>query len=165
MKMTRFKTVGLGGTFDELHKGHRALLMKAFEVGERVIIGISSDKFAKDIAKPHLTASYSQRTKELKNFLNINGLQNRAKIIAIDDVYGGVLQRNSPIEALVVSQETKPTAVKINRRRRELGLRQIKIVVIHMIQSESNTPISTTQIRRGEIDREGNIIKSNEEKT
>ncbi|RLI21218.1 phosphopantetheine adenylyltransferase, partial [Candidatus Bathyarchaeota archaeon] len=36
--MTRkFKAVAVGGTFDEFHRGHRALLSKAFEVGERVL--------------------------------------------------------------------------------------------------------------------------------
>lgn len=38
----RFKVVGVGGTFDEFHKGHRALLKKAFEVSERVIIGLAT---------------------------------------------------------------------------------------------------------------------------
>ncbi|MEM2081946.1 MAG: adenylyltransferase/cytidyltransferase family protein, partial [Candidatus Bathyarchaeia archaeon] len=38
--MKRFRKVAVGGTFDELHKGHKALLMKAFEIGTRVLIGL-----------------------------------------------------------------------------------------------------------------------------
>jgi pantetheine-phosphate adenylyltransferase len=155
----KFRTVGVGGTFDELHKGHRALLVKAFEVSEHVIIGMSSDGFARMMRKPHLTASYSQRLKELKSFLEEHGLLQRAEIILINDAYGGVLLSNGPIEALIVSRETEPTAVKINEKRHEIGLKPLPIVVIDMVSSENHSPISTTRIRRGEIDREGHLLK------
>ena len=62
----RFRTAGVGGTFDELHKGHRALLMKAFEVADHVMIGLSSDKFIKKMDKPHKTAAYDERLNELE---------------------------------------------------------------------------------------------------
>lgn len=155
----KFKTLGVGGTFDELHKGHRALLMKAFEIGDVVIIGISSDRFVKEMCKPHLTALYVQRLGEVTRFLNEHGLSHRARVIPIDDVYGGVLLADSPIEALVVSRETEPTAKEINDRRKKLGLRQLQIVVIDMVPSENHALISTTRIKRGEIDREGHVLR------
>jgi pantetheine-phosphate adenylyltransferase len=153
------RTVGVGGTFDELHKGHRALLVKAFEVGDHVVIGMSTDEFARTMGKPHLTASYRQRLGDLKNFLGEHGLLQRAEIIPISDAYGGVLLSKGPIEALIVSRETEPTAVKINEKRQEIGLTPLQIIVIDMIPSENHSPISTTRIRRGEIDREGHLLK------
>jgi pantetheine-phosphate adenylyltransferase len=155
----KFRTVGVGGTFDELHKGHRALLTKAFEVGGHVIIGMSTGEFARIMGKPHSTASYPQRLGELKSFLEQHGFLQRAEIIPISDAYGGVLLSNGPIEALIVSRETEPTAVKINEKRREIGLTPLQIIVIDMIPSENHSPISTTRIRRGEIDREGHLLK------
>jgi len=155
----KFRIVGVGGTFDELHKGHRALLTEAFEVGERVMIGMSTDDFARMMSKPHLTASYAQRLRELKSFLKEHGLLQRAEIIPISDAYGGVLLSNGPIEALVVSRETEPTAVEINEKRHEIALKPLQIVVIDMIPSENHSAISTTKIRRGEIDREGHLLK------
>jgi len=153
------RTVGVGGTFDELHKGHRALLVKAFEVGDHVVIGMSTDEFARTMGKPHLTASYRQRLRDLKNFLGEHGLLQRAEIIPISDAYGGVLLSKGPIEALIVSRETEPTAVKINGKRQEIGLTPLQIVAIDMIPSENHSSISTTRIRRGEIDREGHLLK------
>jgi pantetheine-phosphate adenylyltransferase len=155
----KFRTVGVGGTFDELHKGHRALLTKAFEVGGDVIIGMSTGEFVRIMGKPHSTASYPQRLRELKSFLEQHGFLQRAEIIPISDAYGGVLLSNGPIEALIVSRETEPTAVKINEKRREIGLTPLQIIVIDMIPSENHSPISTTRIRRGEIDREGHLLK------
>ena len=56
--MQRFRMVAVGGTFDEFHRGHRTLLMKAFEVSERVMIGLSTDELVRKMHKPHVTAPY-----------------------------------------------------------------------------------------------------------
>jgi pantetheine-phosphate adenylyltransferase len=154
-----YEKVAVGGTFDEFHKGHRALLTKAFEVGERVQIGLCSDEFVKKLGKPHITASYDERIEELKAFLLKNGLLKRAEIFALDDPFGITLS-NGGIQALIVSKETEPTAQRINEKRKKSGMPPLHIVTIDMIPSENHSPISTTRIRRGEIDREGHLLKA-----
>lgn len=155
----QFKAVAVGGTFDEFHKGHRHLVLKAFEVGEQVLIGLCTDEFVSKLKKPHVTAPYERRKKELEKFLRKHGLFKRARIIPLNDAYGVTLSRGC-LEAIVVSKETEPTAVKINEERKKLGLQPLSIIVINMIPSENHAPISTTRIRRGEIDREGRLIKN-----
>ena len=154
----KFKTVVVGGTFDELHKGHKTLLVKAFDIAEHVQIGLCSDNFVKRLSKPHLTAPYDQRLKELKAFLRQNGLHKRTEIVRIDDPYGTTLFDRS-IEALVVSKETESMALVINKKRREAELPPLQIIAIDMIPSENQAPISTTRIRCGEMDREGHLLK------
>jgi pantetheine-phosphate adenylyltransferase len=154
----KFRTVAVGGTFDEFHKGHRALLLKAFEVGEQVIIGLCSDEFVEKLDKPHATASYGKRLEELKAFLRMRGFFGRARIIPLNDAYGITLSKGC-IQALVVSKETEPMALKINRKRNALHLPPLKIVVIDMVPSQNHVSISTTRIHRGEIDREGHLLK------
>lgn len=156
----RFRTVGVGGTFDELHKGHRSLLLKAFEISEHVMIGVSSDSFAGKMIKPHPTDSYEERIKELKHFLDDLAVSQRSKIIPIEDPFGGVLLSKEPIEALVVSKETYPVALEINKKRHELGIHPLEIIVIDMVPADNHRAISTTRIRAGEIDREGHLIKT-----
>jgi pantetheine-phosphate adenylyltransferase len=153
----KFKTVAVGGTFDELHKGHRVLLSKAFDLGEQVQIGLCSDNFVKRLRKPHVTASYGQRLRELEAFLQQNGLRRRAEIVCIDDPFGPTLSEQG-LEALVVSKETEPIASLINKKRKEAGLPPLQIIAIDMIPSENHLPISTTRIRCGEIDREGHLL-------
>lgn len=152
----KFKLVAVGGTFDELHKGHEALLLKAFEVGEKVMVGLCSDKLVESLTKPHVTASYEQRLEELKRFLREKGLLDKAEIVMLNDPFGVTLS-DANVEALVVSRETETMAVKINEERKRRGLKPMHIVAIEMVPAENHVPISTTRIRRGEIDRKGNI--------
>jgi pantetheine-phosphate adenylyltransferase len=157
--MGKFRKVAVGGTFDELHKGHRALLLKAFEVGERVHIGLCSDAFVARMGKPHVTASYGERLRELKIFLKKFGLHDRAEIIPLNDSYGSA-GTDRCLNALIVSEETEKTALKINQKRAEAGVLPLEIITVKMVPAENCAPISTTRIRGGEIDREGHLLKS-----
>jgi len=153
-----FAKVAVGGTFDELHRGHRKLLLKAFEVGETVMIGLTSDDMLRGDPKDHIVDSYESRKRELLHFISSQGVAERAQIIPLHDPYGTTLS-NESLQALVVSEETAPMAKKINRLREERHLKPLMIYVIRMVQAEDSVPISSTRIRRGEIDREGRLIR------
>jgi pantetheine-phosphate adenylyltransferase len=161
--MKKYEKVAVGGTFDKLHRGHKALLSKAFEIGEKVVIGLSSDEFASKMGKPHKTASYTKRLKELEAFIDKNGLTERAEIVPLNDPYGLTLSGKG-LDALVVSEETESTADKINKIRAEAGLPPLKIISISMIPAENSNPISTTRIRSGEIDRNGHLLRAHKKK-
>jgi cytidyltransferase-like protein len=156
--MKKFRKVAVGGTFDEFHRGHKVLLMTAFEVGERVLIGLCSDEFVKKMGKPHTTASYEERLKELRVFLKTLSFSDKAEISPLNDPYG-VTVTDRCIEALVVSEETEKTAIKINQKRSEAQLPPLTIVTISMVPAENCKPISTTRIREGEMDREGHMLR------
>lgn len=153
-----FKVVAVGGTFDEFHKGHRALLKKAFEVGEKALIGVCTDDLVDKLRKPHEIAPFAVRVEELKGFLRKHGWLERAEIVPLYDPYGLALT-SKHIEAIVVSQETEPRAHEINEKRKANNLPPLNVVVINMVLAENSSPISTTRIRRLEIDREGRILK------
>jgi pantetheine-phosphate adenylyltransferase len=153
----KFETVAVGGTFDLLHSGHLALLRKAFEIGNHVVIGLSSDNFVKRLPKPHRISPYAQRLEDLKTFLKKNHFLDRAEIIPLHDIYGIILL-DKRIEALIVSEETASRAREINEKRNSSGLSSLAIVPIKMVLSEDNYPISSTRIWFEEIDREGNLL-------
>jgi len=158
-EMKKFKAVAVGGTFDEFHKGHRALLLEAFDVGNRVLIGLCTDEFAKKLWKPHKVSTYEKRLEELKDFLKRKGLLDRAEITPLNDPYGVTLSGGC-IEAIVVSRETEPRAHEINEKRIAKGLLPLRVIVIEMIPADNHISISTTRIRRREIDREGRLLRS-----
>ena len=156
--MKKFKKVAVGGTFDELHRGHKALLDMSFEVGDKVVIGLSSDAFVSKMGKPHRTATYDERRRELAAFIEASGLDEKVEIVPLDDPFGLTISCKG-LMALVVSKETEKTAEAINQRRRKAGLVPLEIVIVNMVPAENNTPISTTRIRNGEIDRNGHMLK------
>ena len=154
----RFRVVGVAGTFDMLHKGHKALLRKAFEVGELVVVGLTTDECVAEMDKPHEVAPYKERLEELLAFIRDEGNLHRTEVVAINDPYGPAIWDDG-FEALVVSEETAPRAEEINALRAEAGLRPLELVVIPMVKAENGKPISTTRVRAGEIDREGRLLK------
>jgi pantetheine-phosphate adenylyltransferase len=135
--------------------------MKAFEVGERVMIGLSSDSLARELRKNHEISSYEERLEELRNFLREQRVFERAKIVPLDTSYGITLS-TTIAEALVVSQETERVGKEINMKRKASGIAPLELIVIRMVPAEDCVPISSTRIRRGEIDREGHLTRHKE---
>jgi pantetheine-phosphate adenylyltransferase len=157
--MKKYRKVAVGGTFDTLHRGHKALLNRAFEVGENVVIGLTSDEFVSKMGKPHKTAAYNQRCTELQAYLDKNGLAKRTEIVPLSDPYGLTISGKG-LEALVVSEETQKTGRAINEVRQKAGFLPLAIVVVNMVPAENKVPISTTRIRKKEIDRNGHLLNN-----
>src|SRR5208282_6836348 len=103
--------------------------------------------------------TYAERLKELETFLEKNCLAKRAEIVPLNDPYGLTLSGKG-LDALVVSKETESITDKINKIRVEAGLPPLKIITISMVPAENCSPIYTTRIRSGEIERNGHLLRS-----
>ena len=149
--------VCIGGTFDKLHKGHKTLIKKAFEiVGENgsVFIGITTDDFFNDKknVKP-----LTDRIKNVKKYLSEEGYKNKYTIQPISDKFGPTVQ--SDFNAIVVSSETIKTAKEINKKREKIGKKPLEIIEIKLVLADDGICISSTRIRNNMIDDNGKIIK------
>jgi pantetheine-phosphate adenylyltransferase len=154
--MTRFKLVALGGTFDIIHSGHLALLKKAFSISSKVIIGLTSDKFARKKGK-ELEHNYSQRYKTIENLIKENFPNSNYEISKLDNDFGpAVLEKE--VEALVVSDETASKGTELNRLRTERNSPPVEVIIVPMALAKDGTRISTTRIKNSEIDSDGNIL-------
>lgn len=147
--------VAVGGTFDPLHDGHKALLKKAVELsrGGELLIGLTSDDMAKN--KVHEVIEYNSRYDEVNRFILAQGIC--PVIVRLDDPYGPTI--HDDFDYLVVSPETHPVALKINEIRGGKGLRGIKIVLVEYVLADDGLPISSTRIKRGEIDEHGRVLR------
>lgn len=154
--MTRFDLVAMGGTFDIIHKGHLALLSKAFSISSKVIIGLTGDELAGRKGKKILN-TYDKRFEILEKTINVNFPDIAYQISKLDNDFGpAVLEED--VQALVVSEETASQGDVLNKLRRERNLPPVSVVIVPMILAKDNNRISTTRIKNSEIDVEGNLL-------
>jgi len=149
--------VCIGGTFDTLHKGHELLINKAFQTAGKqgsVFIGITTGEIPK--TKGNIK-SFEERKKTIEQYLLKKGYINRVTIQPIKDKYGP--STRNELDAIVISPETKSTAEEINDKRRRNMKKPLKIVQIPFVLANDGTPISSSRIRKKEIDEKGRILK------
>ncbi len=151
--------MALGGTFDLLHIGHLELLKKSFELGDFVVIGLTSDEFVKNKLKKMIKNPYEIRIQNLKEFIKKEIHLDSYKITKLEDNFGP-LMISPDIECLVVSRETEFRGKQINLIRKSMNLPPVDIVSIELILAEDGYPISSTRIRSNEIDVRGSKIKT-----
>ncbi|MAO99476.1 MAG: hypothetical protein CL982_01420 [Euryarchaeota archaeon] len=152
--MKKYTKVCLGGTFDRIHIGHERLLKIAFEVGEEVIIGLTSDTKAKRGRGNEKLSSFKNRYTNLENFLS-KQFDINFSIVELNDDWGpGALDED--LDAIIVSEETEKVASELNKKRALKGLNPLDIVTVSLILDKKGEKISSTRIRNSEIDREGN---------
>ena len=153
----KYHRAALGGTFDHIHRGHRALLARAFGTSEQVVIGLTSDKFAADEGKK-IHRDFDERKKLLMKFIDMHYPNRKYDITKLEARFGkGIF--TDEIDAIVVSSETFPTVESANNKRVKVGLPEMKVEVVPVIPAKDGVKISSTRIRAGEIDTEGNLKK------
>ncbi|MCI6994032.1 phosphopantetheine adenylyltransferase [uncultured Methanobrevibacter sp.] len=152
MNSKKYDKVAVGGTFDKFHDGHKKLLSTAFELGNRVEIGVTSDAFG------GLKGDIDSCKERMSNLRSFFADKSDFVVIPLNDPYGTTIH-DAEFEAIVVSEETEPTAVEINKIRVSKGMDPIDIVVVSFVLAYDGNPISSTRIRRGEINQNGNVVE------
>jgi pantetheine-phosphate adenylyltransferase len=154
--------VVVGGTFDNLHKGHRAIIEKAFAIGEKVLVGITSNRVAREKAHSEKIQSYGERRKKVAKFLEEKGWLGRAEFVEIWDPFSDGIRPG--LGYIVVSPGTRENAERINSMRKTRHLEPLRIIEVEWIPAEDGRPISDERIRKGEIDAEGRILRGKKSK-
>jgi pantetheine-phosphate adenylyltransferase len=150
--------VMVGGTFDPLHDGHKVLLDRSFEIAGpqgHVVIGLTTDHFAS--RKTHPIRLFEIRKSELENYIMSRNFSTPFIVEPLQDRFGSAL--DAVFDAIIVSEETLPVAVEINKLRRGQGRKKVDIHQISCVLAEDGRWISSTRIYRGEIDVHGHLIR------
>ena len=154
--MSKFSLIAMGGTFDIIHRGHLTLLSTAFEISEKVIIGLTSDEFVQKKGKNPIH-KYDERLKNLTSIIFKKFPNSYFEISQLNNDFGpAVLQKE--VQALVVSDETKNQGDILNKLRSKRNLSPVEIIVVPMTLAKDGKRISTTRIKNSEIDSDGNLL-------
>ena len=153
------RVVGISGTFNIIHKGHETLLKTAFEHGDLVLIGLTTDEFACSTRGETVRVlPFEKRKKALSAYLNSLplSLDKKYSITPLTDSFGPAIDMRE-FHVLVVSPETEEVGRKINTLRKGKGLAPLELIVVPHVLAEDGKPISSTRILEKEIDRDGKV--------
>ncbi|TFG29434.1 MAG: pantetheine-phosphate adenylyltransferase [Promethearchaeota archaeon] len=138
--------VGMGGTFDHLHDGHKFLIETALKVSHKVVIGLTSQEMLKHKKHALYIEDFETRKRSLEKFISSITELSRVKIVELNDPYGPPI-KEPEYEGLIASQETYLNALKLNEVREANGFKPLIIIIIPMIKGKNNQRLSSTAIR------------------
>jgi pantetheine-phosphate adenylyltransferase len=149
--------VALGGTFDPVHDGHRALFHRAFEFGD-VTVGLTSDDLApRTRHEDRPIRQFDRRERELQAELQEFAREYGRECAVRELTEPTGIATEAQFDVLVVSPETKTGGKRINEIRRERGHDLLELEVVDHVYADDGEIISSTRIVNGEIDEHGNL--------
>lgn len=180
-----YKVVAIGGTFDRLHKGHIHFITRAFDIGEKVLIGLTSDEYVNNVKSnppaggqnSHLLhplrksfegqESFGGQAKfqvKIQNYVirekvlkNYFRKQKLLNRVRIVKIHDvyGDADKQIDLDAIMVTRDSLEGAKAINKRRVINGLKPLSIHHVVLQKADDEIIIASTRIRSGEISRWG----------
>lgn len=146
-----FRHTVTAGTFDHLHSGHVKLLVTALNHSRHVSIGLTQSKLTQKKPLAKLIESTTKRSHTLKKLLksyphySLFPLTNPLK----------PADTSNQFDSIIASSLTKNTVRKINQLRINNHLKPLKTIFINLVKSTDKKTLSSTRIRKGQINRSG----------
>lgn len=149
----------LGGTFDVLHDGHRAMLITAFHNAQHVVVGITSDERACESRERDVTPLAQRREKlesECKTFSNIFNAE--FDITVINSAEDVVLTIEADYIVMSSEDKVQERVESINQKRKDNGRDALECVEAPLVTDYTGSKISATDIVSGKINEHGEKI-------
>jgi len=162
-EMGVFKRTIVAGTFDRLHPGHKALIDRAFHVNNHpegeVVIGVTSDEYLAEKKPDSGITPFSDRAGAVEEYIQEQFPGHKFKIKPFGDIKGTSTAFSNPNnDSVAVTIETLANAHNGNKKRTAVGLPQAPLFIVPFVKSQSGQRISSSDIREGNIDQDGNAL-------
>jgi phosphopantetheine adenylyltransferase len=142
----RQECVGLGGTFDRLHIGHRMLLTAAaFLATKTLLLAVSqqvANKYRSDLIQP-----FPDRAAAVVRFVYKVNPNLSVSCEPLHDVAGSAATCPS-IDLLVLSEETIKGGDYVNEMRKANGLNVLHYAAINLVTMPNGEPLNATYLRQ-----------------
>ncbi len=126
-----YRFVAVGGSFDQLHNGHRKLLsFCAALCSERITVGVTGDAMLTTKSYQEIIDAFPKRYESVHSFLSMIKPSLKLNIVEINDPFGPAIT-DPQLEAIVVSSETITGGFKINQIREQQGMNLLKVFVLN----------------------------------
>lgn len=149
-----YRRIGLGGTFDHFHVGHRAFLDFAVQLADQLVVGVTQATLISHKTAAEQIEPYEGRAKSVKDFLQDRDVS--FDVVPLTDPFGPTLS-DPTIDAIAVTEETVTGAQAINQSRTQIGMPSLPVHVCALIRDTHGELISSTRIRLGEVSRSGDV--------
>ena len=147
-------SVGLvGGTFDFFHIGHQKLINSCLKNCDFLEIWVLSDQITQE--KDPRISLWKERCHIIKQNLSLEQ-SSRVTFHELLDDYGVALSHKNATK-IFCTNETFSTCQIINQKRLERGLKPLSIISVSHELSKDGRIISSSRIRNGEINRDGEV--------
>ena len=97
------------------------------------------------------------RLKNLRKFIKEKFNKSNYSIYELNDFYGPTVL-NREVQAIVTTESSKENCIKINALRESKNITKLEIVIVPLAEDHEGKVISSTRIRQGEIDINGNKL-------
>lgn len=148
----KYTIAAVGGTFDNLHDGHKILLsIASFVTADKLIIGITGESLLQNKKYKEFLQPFDKRSEVVKQFMSFVSPDLAIEIHEINDICGPTLNIKE-IEALILSEETSAGGEYINKIRLEKNFPLLSLHKIDVIGGGSKDDnwadkLSSTKIR------------------
>ncbi len=150
--MRRHSLCLLGGTFDRLHAGHHHLISTCLEQSDEVQIWLTSDIMAQ--SKNPLILDWQTRHDEILSWSESQGYGQKLTLHLLEDEVGPA-PTTLEADSIGCTPETRSACESINSSRKIESLAPLSIIMAEQVLGVAGEIISSSRIRDGEIDRQG----------
>lgn len=155
-----FRLVSLGGTFNELHRGHKEYLDMGLYLAEKVHIYITSDMYASTY-KIYPPKPYELRLRKILSYLSKKNKIDKCEIFAINnnlELEQNIIKLNYDLVVVEPAYFEKFKSLALIKGRN--GKKQFSILFKHRTRDGKSNDISSTKKYQNKLFKQVNRAKN-----